>query len=251
MPPKPRGRGSTRARAGARGGGAAGRVSDSTSEAPEETSTPQTFDAPIASEPIPAVVPKEEGDADANPPTPAENESASIDTSSAAATPQDGAEASTRPPVQRLGGLRSAEPSSRSASPAVKGGSTRTGKGRLAKPVFTGRRSKEERAALEKEQLEREKIRNKDRAKEDAYQAKKKEREAAKEASRATRGRGGYSGAMSGPFSLGSSKEGRRTSVIVRNIADFCARQENKPPKLLRLWCWIWFTSGACQERRR
>jgi DNA-directed RNA polymerase III subunit RPC4 len=90
----------------------------------------------------------------------------------------------------------------------VKRGTTKTGKKVAPKPMFTGRRSKEERAALEKEQLEREKIRNRDQEKEAAFQAKRKEREAAKEASRATRGRGGYSGAMSGPFSLGSSKEG-------------------------------------------
>ncbi|KAF9700508.1 hypothetical protein EKO04_002071 [Ascochyta lentis] len=211
MPPKPRGRGSTRARAGPRGGAAAGRATDSASEAPEST-TPQTFDAPTASDSLPTVVPKEEGDADVKPPTPAENDSTTNDDTSATATPQESAEASTRPPVQRLGGLRSAEPSSRSASPSVKRGSTRGGKKGPVKPTFTGRRSKEERAALEKEALEREKIRNREREKEDAFQARKKEREAAKEASRATRGRGGYSGTMSGPFSLGSSKEDRKTN---------------------------------------
>ena len=208
MPPKPRGRGSTRARAGGRGGATAGRATDSTSEA-TEVATPQTFDTPAVGEPTETVVPKEEGDADAKPPTPAENESTPNDTSSATATPQDGAEASSRPPVQRLGGLRSAEPSSRSASPSVKRGTTKAGKKVAPRPMFTGRRSKEERAALEKEQLEREKIRNRDQEKEAAFQAKRKEREAAKEASRSTRGRGGYSGAMSGPFSLGSSKEGK------------------------------------------
>lgn len=250
MPPKPRGRGSTRARAGARGGAAVGRATDTAIEA-TETATPQTFDAPIASEPIPAVVPKEEGDADAKPPTPVENASTPNDTSSATATPQDSAEGSTRPPVQRLGGLKSVEPSSRSASPSVKRGSTRGGKKGPVKPTFTGRRSKEERAALEKEALEREKIRNKERAKEDAYQARKKEREAAKEASRATRGRGGYSGAMSGPFSLGSSKEGRQRSKSLPNIADLFHRQKNEPSKLLRFWRRVRITSGARQERGR
>ncbi|KAF2633093.1 hypothetical protein BU25DRAFT_358129 [Macroventuria anomochaeta] len=220
MPPKPRGRGSTRARAGGRGGAAAGRATGSTSEA-TETTTPQTFDTPAASEAAEVIVPKEEGDADAKPPTTVENESTPNDTSSAAATPQDGAEASTRPPVQRLGGLKSAEPSSRSASPSVKRGTTKTGKKAMPKPMFTGRRSKEERAALEKEQLEREKIRNRDQEKEAAFQARRKEREAAKEASRATRGRGGYSGAMSGPFSLGSSKEDRKANH--RNFSGFGA----------------------------
>ncbi|UPX15119.1 uncharacterized protein EKO05_0005578 [Ascochyta rabiei] len=212
MPPKPRGRGSTRARASARGGAAAARTTDGASEGAESTTTPQTFGESAASEPAPAIVPKEEGDGDAKPPSPAEHDSSTNDDTSATATPQEGAEAATRPPVQRLGGLRSAEPSSRSASPSVKRGSTRGGKKGPVKPTFTGRRSKEERAALEKEALEREKIRNREREKEDAFQARKKEREAAKEASRATRGRGGYSSAMSGPFSLGSSKEDRKTN---------------------------------------
>ncbi|KAF2997080.1 hypothetical protein E8E13_002812 [Curvularia kusanoi] len=216
MPPKPRGRGSTRARAGGRGGATAGRAAESTNGG-TETTTPPTFDAPT--EPTEAVVPKQEADADANPATPADNESTSNDTSSATATPQDAVEGSARPPVQRLGGLRSAEPSSRSASPSVKRGSTKTGKKVMPKPMFTGRRSKEERAALEKEQLEREKVRNRDQEKEAAFQARRKEREAAKEAGRAIRGRGGYSGAMSGPFSLGSSKEDRKTSN--RNLSGY------------------------------
>lgn len=210
MPPKPRGtRAGRGTRGGARGGGApAKRAADNTSEATEAT-TPQTFDAPATIEPTEAIVPKEEGDADAISPAAAGNDSTPNDTSSATATPQDGAEASTRPAVQRLGGLKSAEPASRSASPSVKRGTTSRGKKSAPKPMFTGRRSKEDRAALEKEQLEREKIRNRDQEKEAQYQARRKEREAAKEANRATRGRGGYSGAMSGPFSLGSSKEGR------------------------------------------
>ncbi|KAF3037223.1 hypothetical protein E8E12_005061 [Didymella heteroderae] len=221
MPPKGQ-RPKRGARGGARGGAAAaGRETDSTSEA-IETTTPQTFDAPVTSEPTAAVIPKEEGDIDAKPPTLAESDSTPIDTSSAAATPQDGAEASTRPPVQRLGGLKSAEPSSRSASPSVKRGTTtRGGKKAAPKPMFTGRRSKEERAALEKEQLEREKIRNRDQEREAQFQAKRKEREAAREASRATRGRGGYSGAMSGPFSLGSSKEDRKANA--RSFSGFGA----------------------------
>src|SRR5690242_108392 len=210
MPPK-RGRASIRARTEGRGGAAAGRAAGSPTEA-VETTTPPTFDAPAetpaAREPTETILPKEEGEDDAKPPTPAGDDSTPNDTSSATATPQEGAEGTTRPPVQRLGGLKSAEPLSRSASPSVKRGTTKAGKKTMPKPMFTGRRSKEDRAALEKEQLEREKIRNRDQEKEAAFQARRKEKEAAKEASRSTRGRGGYSGAMSGPFSLGSSKEG-------------------------------------------
>jgi DNA-directed RNA polymerase III subunit RPC4 len=79
----------------------------------------------------------------------------------------------------------------------------------MAKPTFTGRRSKEEREALAKEALEREKARTQEQ--EEAARKKQQyaERKAKREAERAVRGRGGYSGAMSGPFSLGSSKEGK------------------------------------------
>ncbi|KAH6642113.1 RNA polymerase III RPC4-domain-containing protein [Boeremia exigua] len=220
MPPKPRGRASTRARAGGRGGATAGRAVENPSEA-VQTTTPPTFDAPAASETADAVVTEEDNNVDTKPPSPTGNESTPNDTSSATATPQDGAEASTRPPVQRLGGLKSAEPTSRSSSPSVKRGTTKSGKKTVPKPMFTARRSKEERAALEKEQLEREKIRHRDQEKEAAFQARRKEREAAKEATRSTRGRGGYSSAMSGPFSLGSSKEDRKTNH--RNFSGFGA----------------------------
>lgn len=79
----------------------------------------------------------------------------------------------------------------------------------MVKPTFTGRRSKEERAALEKEALEREKARTKERLEADRRKQKDAEWKAKREAERAVRGRGGYSGAMSGPFSLGSSREGK------------------------------------------
>lgn len=79
----------------------------------------------------------------------------------------------------------------------------------MIKPTFTGRRSKEERAALEKEAIDREKARTKEREDADRRKRNDAERKAKRDAERAVRGRGGYSGAMSGPFSLGSSREGK------------------------------------------
>jgi DNA-directed RNA polymerase III subunit RPC4 len=78
----------------------------------------------------------------------------------------------------------------------------------MIKPTFTGRRSKEERAALEREAIEREKARTKEREDADRRKRNDAERKAKRDAERAVRGRGGYNGAMSGPFSLGSSREG-------------------------------------------
>ena len=130
-----------------------------------------------------------------------------------AAPPQDGTDSPGRPPVQRLGSLNS----SRSASPAVRRGTSTRGKRGAIKPTFTGRRSKEERTALEKEAIEREKARNKEREELNEKKRREAERKARRDSERAIRGRGGYSGAMSGPFSLGSSREGRfdpRNAVI-------------------------------------
>ncbi len=79
----------------------------------------------------------------------------------------------------------------------------------MARPTFTGRRSKEEREALAKEQREKDSMRNAER---DAAIRKREQDEAHKakrEAKHALRARGGYSGAMSGPFSMGSSREGK------------------------------------------
>jgi DNA-directed RNA polymerase III subunit RPC4 len=106
--------------------------------------------------------------------------------------------------VQRLGSLNT----SRSASPAVRRGTSARGKRGAIKPTFTGRRSKEERAALEKEAIEREKARTKEREALDKKKRSDAERKAKRDTDRAARGRGGYSGSMSGPFSLGSSREG-------------------------------------------
>jgi DNA-directed RNA polymerase III subunit RPC4 len=93
-------------------------------------------------------------------------------------------------------------------------GSTR-GKKAIAKPTFTGRRSKEERTALEKDASAREAARNKEREKVERWKREDKEKKAARDAKQASRGRGGYSGAMSGPFSLGSSREGKLIVVLL------------------------------------
>lgn len=120
-------------------------------------------------------------------------------------TSQDGQDSSARPPVQRLASLNP----SRSASPAVRRGTSTRGKRGMVKPTFTGRRSKEERAALEKEALERERERTKEQQAAETRRRRDEERAAKRQADRALRGRGGYTGAMSGPFSLGSSREGK------------------------------------------
>ncbi|KAF2027447.1 hypothetical protein EK21DRAFT_71831 [Setomelanomma holmii] len=214
MPPRPRGRGSTRARGGGRGGATARRATDASSEATAVAIPPQTEEADAPEASAQSVVPNQNDNDDAKPPITSENtpvpdgaqQSPAIDP--AVASPQDGTASSVRPPVQRLGSLNP----SRSASPAVRRGSLRGGKKVPVKPTFTGRRSKEERAALEKEALEREKARTKEKEAADAKKRKDAEFKARRDAERATRGRGGYSGTMSGPFSLGSSREDRKTN---------------------------------------
>lgn len=83
----------------------------------------------------------------------------------------------------------------------------------MIKPTYTGRRSKEEREALAREQKEKDALRNAER---DAA-IRRKERDdankAKREAKHAVRARGGYSGAMSGPFSMGSSREGMLEAI--------------------------------------
>lgn len=98
-----------------------------------------------------------------------------------------------------------------------RGASTRGKKGPI-KPTFSGRRSKEERAALEKEAIEREKARNAERLRQDEKKQKRIEDSKKREATRALRGRGGYSGAMSGPFSMGSSREGMWSTWCVGGL---------------------------------
>jgi DNA-directed RNA polymerase III subunit RPC4 len=88
----------------------------------------------------------------------------------------------------------------------------------MIKPTFTGRRSKEEREALEKEAMLREKARMKEREAADRKKEKDAERKMKRDADRAVRGRGGYTGAMSGPFSLGSSREGKHILVYSEEL---------------------------------
>lgn len=78
----------------------------------------------------------------------------------------------------------------------------------MAKPTFTGRRSKEEREALAKEQRERETLRNAERDAADKKKEKDKFFAQKREANKMLKQRGGFSGAVSGPFSMGSSREG-------------------------------------------
>ncbi|KAH8702750.1 hypothetical protein GQ44DRAFT_717398 [Phaeosphaeriaceae sp. PMI808] len=199
MPPKRPGGPSTRGRAGGRAGAAASRSSNS--DAPPESSEQTTaIEAPTTA-------PKQDN-SDNDSKLPVTSESIPSADTSAVASPNLDTNSPGRPPVQRLGSLND----SRSASPAVRRGTSSRGKRGMVKPTFTGRRSKEERAALEKEALEREKARTKEL--QDADRKKKRDADfkAKREAERATRGRGGYSGAMSGPFSLGSSRDDRQTN---------------------------------------
>jgi DNA-directed RNA polymerase III subunit RPC4 len=100
----------------------------------------------------------------------------------------------------------------------------------MIKPTFTGRRSKEERATLEKEAMEREKARTKELEAAGRRKQKDLERRLKRDADRAVRGRGGYTGAMSGPFSLGSSREGKHrlvhsNEIVLTNVVDRKANQ--------------------------
>lgn len=194
MPPKvPRGRGSARARGTARGQAAAS-PSDATGDA-----TPQNTD-PLPTESVVAKHDHEEdtklaGGAGDDMPGTGEG---------------DNAESSSRPSVQRIGSLQGSVPPSRSASPSVRGrGSAARGKRGMVKPTFTGRRTKEEREALAKELKEREELRNAERNAANEKKSREAKFQKKRDESRLQRARGGYSGAVSGPFSLGSSAQGR------------------------------------------
>jgi hypothetical protein len=164
---------------------------------------------------------------------------------SAVASPQDGTDSPGRPPVQRLGSLNA----SRSASPAVRRGAPARGKKGPIKPTFTGRRSKEDRAALEKEALERERERTHELRKKDERKARDAENKAKREATRALRGRGGYTGAMSGPFSLGSSKDGKCTVLHMCDLVLTVYRPESQPPHCFDFRFRIGLASDAHQRR--
>ncbi|KAI8932124.1 hypothetical protein NX059_011008 [Plenodomus lindquistii] len=202
MPPKAsRGRGAARAGGGGRGGAAAARKPGSNSDATNDA-TPQSADTTAAIEaPAEPVVPKQEDGADAK----------VIVMGDDSADPPNASEPSSRPPVQRIGSLQGSVPPSRSASPSVRGrGSATRGKRGTVKPTFTGRRTKEEREALAKELKEREALRNAERDAAEEKRRKDAKFKERKEQNKQQRARGGYSGAASGPFSLGSSKEDRK-----------------------------------------
>lgn len=94
----------------------------------------------------------------------------------------------------------------------------------MALPSFTGRRAKEERDARNREALDREKERNKER---DALARKKqKEKEEADKRAAwkaASRGRGGFGGAISGPFAQYSSRQGKHAQVGSLTSLNYCA----------------------------
>lgn len=189
MPPKEaRGRGAARAQGASRSQGTA---SDAT--------PPTTDSAPLLDRPSGTVVPVQDGN----------NDTKIVGSEISGNDQENLAESTSRPPVQRIGSLQGSVPPSRSASPSVRGrGSAARGKRGTVKPTFTGRRTKEEREALAKELKEREELRNAERN----AANEKKDREAKfkkkREETRLQRARGGYSGAVSGPFSLGSSAQG-------------------------------------------
>ena len=120
----------------------------------------------------------------------------------------------TRPAVQRLDSLKGiSAPDSRSASPATRGAAAARGRKPLSRqPVFKGRRSKEERDALQQEALERERERRAEREAEIRKTNRGLYRGAGGRGrgDRAGRGRGGYMGdvPVSGPFSLGKVTNG-------------------------------------------
>jgi DNA-directed RNA polymerase III subunit RPC4 len=215
MPPKAAR--APRAARGGRAGAASGRSSNSEA-AP--TTTPQSTETAAAGEAPAQPVVKQDHEEDSKPPTPAENTPVPTERTPG---PSDGTDTPGRTPVQRLGSLNA----SRSASPAVRRGSATRGKRGMVKPTFTGRRSKEERTALEKEALEREKARNREREAADARKQRDADRKAKRDADRAVRGRGGYSGAMSGPFSLGSSREGKSHVVSTTSSSDSYYRSKD------------------------
>lgn len=206
MPPKPRGRGSTRARGGARGASTAGRDTAATNgEVTEDATAAQgTATAAAAEDSAEPIVAKlEDGDV-----------KAVVAGESAVASPQPGTEAAIRSPVQRLGSLQGSVPPSRSASPSVRGrGGAARGKRGVKTPAFTGRRSKEERDAIAKEQAARDRERTKEQVAADKRREADAQRQARREANKQKNARGGFSGVASGPFSLGSSKEGRSHSM--------------------------------------
>ena len=82
------------------------------------------------------------------------------------------------------------------------------GKRGAVKPTFTGRRSKEEREAIEAQLKERDLERNAERMAAERRRKHEEDKKRKREANMQAKARGGYGGAVSGPFSMGSSREG-------------------------------------------
>ncbi|EUC46263.1 hypothetical protein COCMIDRAFT_93342 [Bipolaris oryzae ATCC 44560] len=213
MPPKPRGSGTIRSRGGARGGSAVARNSTDATESVQDATPQSTAPAATTGDSIEPAIPKEE-DSDSKPAVTEEGAlNATESKASAAESPQPGTEPSARAPVQRLGSLQGSVPPSRSASPSVRGrGGTARGKRGVKTPAFTGRRSKEERDAIAKEQAARDRERTKEQVAADKKREADALRAARREANKQKNARGGFSGVASGPFSLGSSREGTKNN---------------------------------------
>ena len=238
MPPKPRGGGSTRARGGARGGSTAARDTAAARESVDDATPQSTAPAAATGDAAEPVVPKQE-DNESKPAVSGESTVVAGDShaspSAAVESPQPGAEPSARAPVQRLGSLQGSVPPSRSASPSVRGrGGTARGKRGVKTPAFTGRRSKEERDAIAKEQAARDRERTKEQVAADKRREADALRAARREANKQKNARGGFSGVASGPFSLGSSREGMADSPDWRDYANCGCRQEEQPESWVR-----------------
>lgn len=129
-------------------------------------------------------------------------------------SPQTPIDSAARPPRKRLDSLKSNEPSSRSASPAARRGTPSRGRKPVALPPFAGRRSKEERDARNQEAIERERERNRKLEALERKKEQQRKREEDRKRGGGARARGGFSGATSGPFSLGSATQGRSSHRV-------------------------------------
>ncbi|KAF1999934.1 hypothetical protein P154DRAFT_620619 [Amniculicola lignicola CBS 123094] len=206
MPPKGRGA-STRGRGRGRGASSAASTRASASATAQQPAEGDAMES--VPDVAPGVVAKVE-DAEMGASANTQTTAASAGESQAEASTAAPAEPAARVPRQRLETLKSTTPASRSTSPAVRGRATARGAKKAApKPTFTGRRSKEERDARERAEWAREKER---KAEHDAEKKRRERAEAfAKRGGASTRGRGGFSGAVSGPFSMGNTRMPDRT----------------------------------------
>jgi len=98
------------------------------------------------------------------------------------------------------------------------------------------------------EQAARDRERTKEQAAADRRKDKERSNQARREANRKNV-RGGYSGVATGPFSLGSSKEGMSNSPHIPDYTNDCYRpKEQHKPRILGIRLRFRFSSGACQE---